>query len=64
MEQEGIDEHIAELANLDDQQFVEIISDTISYLSGVKVPFIKKYASVMDPVKILKVRSALSEIFS
>ena len=41
-----------------------MISDTISYLSGVKLPFVKKYAATLDPVKIINLRDALAGLLS
>ena len=65
MEDTILTEHITKLANLDDSQYLEFFSDTVAWMQGEKIPFVKKYASdTMPPEDIPNVRQALEILMS
>mmetsp|Transcript_14907 Transcript_14907/g.17246 ORF Transcript_14907/g.17246 Transcript_14907/m.17246 type:complete len:147 (+) Transcript_14907:12-452(+) len=64
MEELGIRENVGYLAQLDDQLFLEFFSDTMFWMKGESVPFLKKYSENIPPERIPAVRRALRTLMS
>ena len=55
---------VAHLAKLDDTLFLEFFSDTMYWMRGEKIPFLKKYSEHIDPEDIPLARAALKALMS
>ena len=64
MEDTILSTYIGQLANLDDSQFMEFFSDTLFWMKGEQIPFVKKYSEQIDPPYIPKTRDALKILMS
>ena len=64
MEEVQVRDNILHLAKLDDTLFLEFFSDTIYWMRGDKIPFVKKYGGHIEPQEIPGARDALKILMS
>lgn len=50
------------LQQLQDQDLVEFFDDTISYLKGIRVPFLSKYGGSLGVGNVVPLRDFLLEV--
>ena len=64
MEETTVKEHIQPLSKLEDTMFIEFFSDTMYWMRGESIPFIKKYGQLIEPHLIPQARKALKILMS